>query len=85
MYINTYIYTFRKSRWAAVYIRICMYKHAYIGSVSIDFFPRFSSQVWVSDVTFVTFFVDTKCDALHLKHFWKECDALAHENTFLNL
>jgi len=34
----------------------------------------------VSEVTFVTFFGDKKCD---LSHFWEECDALAHENMFL--
>jgi len=37
----------------------------------------------VSDVTFVTFFGDKKCDVSHLSHFWEECDALAHENIFL--
>ena len=42
---------------------------------------RFTSQIWVSDVTFVTFFGDKKCDAFH---FWEDCDALAHENIFLN-
>jgi len=44
---------------------------------------RFLSQIWVSDVTFVTFSGDKKCAALHLSHFWKECDALAHEFFFL--
>ena len=34
---------------------------------------------WVSDVTFVTFFGDKKCDASHLSHFLGKCDALAHE------
>jgi len=41
------------------------------------------SQILVSDVTFVTFSGDKKCDASHLSHFWEECDALAHENIFL--
>ena len=50
------------------------------GSVLAEFLPRFPSQIWVSDVTFVTFFRDKKCDALHLSHFLEECDALAHEN-----
>jgi len=42
--------------------------------------------MWVSDVTFVTFFGDKKCDGSHLSHFWEECDecdALAHD-FFLN-
>jgi len=39
----------------------------------------------LSDVTFVTFFGDKKCNASHLSYFWEECDALAHENIFLNL
>ena len=34
----------------------------------------------LSNVTFVTFFGDKKCDASHFSHFWEECDALAHEN-----
>ena len=38
--------------------------------------------VCVSDVKFVTFFGDKKCD---VSHFWEERDALAHENIFLNL
>jgi len=40
----------------------------------------FPSQIWVNDVTFVTFSGDKKCDASHLSHFWEECDALAHES-----
>jgi len=43
------------------------------------------SQIWVSDVTLVTFFGDKQCDASHLSHFWEECDALAQENFCLNL
>jgi len=42
------------------------------------------SPTQVSDVTFVPFFGDKKCDASHLSHFWEECDALAHENMFFN-
>ena len=42
-------------------------------------YPIFSPASRVSDVTFVTFFCDKKCDASHLSHFWEECDALAHE------
>ena len=38
-----------------------------------------------SDVTFITFSGDKKCDVSHLSHFWEECDALAHENTFFKL
>jgi len=48
-------------------------------SVLPGFLPCFPSQIWVGDVTFVTFFYDKKCDASHLSHFWEECDALAHE------
>jgi len=56
------------------------------GSVWAEFLPRFlPSHIWESDVTFVTFFGDKKCDALHLSHFWGECDALAHENILFNL
>jgi len=62
-----------------------MHTTSHIGSVSAEFLPMFPSQIWVSDVTFVTFFSDKKCDALHLSHFWEECDALAHENIFCNL
>jgi len=51
-------------------------------SVLPGFLPSFPSQIWVNDVTFVTFFGDKKCDASHLSHFWAECDALAH-NFFL--
>ena len=51
-------------------------------SVLAEFLPSFPSQIWVSDVTCVTFFGDKKCDALHLSHLWEECDALAHENIF---
>jgi len=57
----------------------------YLGSVLHGFLPSFPSQIWVSDVTFVTFFGDKKCDASHLSHFWEECDDLAHENIFFNL
>jgi len=53
-----------------------------LGSVLTRFLPSFASQIWVSDVTFVTFFGDKKCDASHLSHLWEECDALAHENIF---
>jgi len=56
-----------------------------LGSVLTGFLPSFPFQIWVSDVTFVTFFGDKKCDASHLSHFWEECDALAHENVFFNL
>jgi len=56
-----------------------------LGSVLAEFLPRFPCQIWASDVTFVTFFGDKKCDALHLSHFWEECDALAHENIIFNL
>jgi len=49
---------------------------------------RISSQlpvsIWMSDVTFVTFFGDKKYYASYLSHFWEECDALAHENIFFN-
>jgi len=48
------------------------------------FLLSFPFQIWVSDVTFVTFFGDKKCDASHLSHFWEERDALAHENTIFN-
>ena len=51
-----------------------------LGKTYPYFFP---SQIWVSDVTFVTFFGDKKCDKSHLSHFWEECDALAHENIFV--
>ena len=40
------------------------------GSVLPGFLLSFPSQIWVSDVTFVTFFGDKKCDASHLSHFW---------------
>ena len=50
-----------------------------LGSVLPGFLPSFPSQIWVSDVIFVTFFGDKKCVASHLSPFWKECDALAHE------
>ena len=53
-----------------------------LGSVLPGFLPSFPSQIRVSDVTFVTFFGDNKCDASHLSHFWEECDALAHEIFF---
>ena len=56
-----------------------------LGSVLAEFLSRFPSQIWVSDVTFVAFFNDHQCHALHLSHFWEECDALAHENMFFNL
>jgi len=56
-----------------------------IGSVLPGFIPSLPSQIWVSDVTFVTFFGDKKCHASHLSHFWEECDALAHENIVFNL
>jgi len=59
--------------------------YAFLGSVLAQFLPRFPSQIWVSDVTLVTFFGDKKCDALHLSHFWEECDALAHDNLFLTV
>jgi len=55
------------------------------GSVLTGFLPSFPSQIGVSDVTFVTYFGDKKCDASNLSHFWEECDALAHENIFFNL
>ena len=58
---------------------------AFCGSVLPGFLPSFPSQICVSDITFVTFFGDKKCDASHLSHFWEECDALAHENIFVNL
>ena len=51
-------------------------------SVLPGFLPSFPSQIWVSDVTFVTVFGDRKCD---VSHFWEECDALAHENYFFKL
>jgi len=55
------------------------------GSVLPGFLPSFPSQIWVSDVTFVTFSSDKQCDASHLSHFWEECDALAHKYIFFNL
>ena len=51
-----------------------------LGFVLDEFLPRFPFQIWVSEVTFVTFSGDRKSDALHLSHFWEECDALAHED-----
>ena len=56
-----------------------------LGSILPGFIPSFPSQIWVSDITFVTWFGDRQCDASHLSHFWEECDALAHENIFFNL
>jgi len=55
--------------------------HAF-GSVLPGFLPSFPSQIWVSEVTFVTFFGAKKCDA---SHFWEECGALGHENVLFNL
>jgi len=55
-----------------------------LGSVLAEFLPSFPSQIWMSGVTFVTFFGYTKCDAslLPLSHFLEESDALAYENCF---
>jgi len=39
------------------------------GSVLVEVLPRFPSQIWGSDVTFVTFFGDKQCDASLLSHF----------------
>ena len=64
---------------------LLVFEFARLGSVLPGFLPSFPSQIWVSDVTFVTFFGDKQCDASHLSHFWEECDALAHENIFFNL
>jgi len=47
-----------------------------LGSVSSEFLPNFQSQIWVSDVTFVTFFGDKK------SHFWGKFDVLAHDFFF---
>jgi len=44
--------------------------------------PRFPSQIWVCDVTFVNFLGDKKCDSLNLSHFWEQCDALVHDFFF---
>ena len=48
-------------------------------------FFQVPSQIWVSDVTFVTFSCDKKFNATHLSNFWEECDAVAHENIFFTL
>jgi len=53
-------------------------------SVLDQFLPRFPSQIWVSDVTFVTFFGDKKCDASRVSHVWGECDALTHKKKKIN-
>jgi len=53
------------------------------GSVSAEFLPRFPSQIWVSDVTLVTFFGDKKYDASHVSYFWEEC-LLSHTIYFFN-
>jgi len=58
---------------------------SFLGSVLTGFLPGFPSQIWVSLVTFVTFFGDKKRHASRLSHFWEECDALAHENNFFIL
>ena len=77
--IHLYIYSFISIYpHSSLYILIHLY-----GSVLPGFLPSFPSQIWVSDVTFDTFFGDKKCDASHFSHFWEECDALAHENMFL--
>jgi len=43
-----------------------------------EFLPSFPSQIWVSDITFVTFFGDKKCDA---SHFGKNV-TLSHTKMF---
>jgi len=51
-----------------------------------NLFLKRPAHIPPSDVMFVTFFGDKKCDVSHLSHlshFWEECDALAHENIFL--
>jgi len=92
VYVYIYIRVYTSIYWYIhifVYIYICMHvyvrMYTYIGSVLAQFRPRFPSQIWVSDVTFVTFSGDKKCDASQLSHFWEECDNLAHENLFFNL
>jgi len=60
-----------------IYIYIYTYTHR-VGLSRISSPVPVSHWVTVSDVTFVTFFGDKKCDASHLSHFWEECDALAH-------
>ena len=65
---------------AAVHTKVGDY-----GLVLAQFLPRFPSQIWVSDVIFVTFFCHKKRDVLHLSQFWEECDALAHGNNFFQL
>ena len=50
-----------------IYIYICIYIR--IGSDLPGFLPSFPSQIWMSDVTFVTFSGDKQCDASHASHF----------------
>ena len=70
------------SEWRHLY----MWKETYICEKRPTYATRgFPSQIWVSDVTFVTFSGDQKCNASHLSHFWEKCDALAHENISFNL
>jgi len=75
----------RLLRPLSVFFIIWQSKCEHDGSVLTGFLPSFPSQIWVSDVTFVTFCGDKKCDASHSSHFWEECDALAHEIFFFNL
>jgi len=69
------------------FLEYCMLKTRTrsLGSVLPGFLPNFPSQIWVSDVAFVTFFCDKKFEASHLSHFWEECDALAYEKIFFSL
>ena len=52
-----------------------------------NLFLKRPAHIPPSDVMFVTFFGDKKCDVSHLSHlshFWEECDALAHDKIFFN-
>ena len=54
-----------------------------LGCVSAEFLPRFPSQIWSSDVTFVTFFGDEKCDVSHLSHSGKNVTLSHTKSNFL--
>ena len=60
-----------------------MRKETYICEKRPTYATRgFPFHIWASDVTFVTFSGDKKCETLHLSHFWEECDDLAPEFFF---